>query len=406
MRREKFGASRRTFLSASASAALGLMVDGMAAAARPAGMSPSGAGECPPDPFAGGVRLGTIPLDELEAPSVPMHTILGEGLDARLFTDLSALSFDTLITPAERFFVRTTCPPRARAVAPWTIEVTGLVPRPRTLRLDDLRPLAAPMGTHLIECAGNARSGRFGLISAARWSGVPIAAVLDLASAVPAASHIIVTGIDHDAPSMTSVPGASWVFSREQLLEAGAFLATGMNDAPLTSDHGAPVRLIVPGWYGCACIKWVSAIRFTDDRAAATGQMKEFAARTHQRGVPALAREYEPATIDLAAMPVRVERWRVAGRVVHKIVGIAWGGATRTPAQTIRFNPREPFVPVNGCPGPPAAPLKDSWVLWTHVWRPAAPGRYQIVLKADDPTVRTRRLDLYFYTRTVRIEEV
>ena len=99
-----------------------------------------------------------------------------------------------------------------------------------------------------------------------------------------------------------------------------------MNDGDLPPEHGAPVRLIVPNWYGCSCIKWVSRIDLVGDEEPATSQMREFAARTHQRGMPALARDYEPAVIDLAALPVRVERWRVDDRLVYRVVGIRWGG--------------------------------------------------------------------------------
>ena len=63
---------------------------------------------------------------------------------------------------------------------------------------------------------------------------------------------------------------------------------------PLTPDHGAPVRLVVPNWYGCACIKWVTHVEMVPDDEPATTQMREFAARTHQNGVPARARDYQP----------------------------------------------------------------------------------------------------------------
>jgi hypothetical protein len=204
-------------------------------------------------------------------------------------------------------------------------------------------------------------------------------------------------------PSRTSVPGASWIFSRDDLERAGAFLATHMNGAPLPRDHGFPVRLIVPGWYGCACIKWVDEIAFVPDTAEATTQMREYAARTHQRGQPALARDFAPATIDVAAMPVRVEKWAVDGRLEYRVVGIMWGGDKPTNALQIRFRPDEPFVPVTDCPLPETT---RTWTLWSHAWRPAARRTYQIVLRVDDPSIRTRRLDLFFYVREVRIDEV
>jgi DMSO/TMAO reductase YedYZ molybdopterin-dependent catalytic subunit len=92
------------------------------------------------------------------------------------------------------------------------------------------------------------------------------------------------------------------VFSFDDLERSGAFLATHMSGEPLSLDHGAPVRLIVPGWYGCACIKWVNEPRYVGVEEPATSQMTEFASRTHQDGAPELARDFLPAEIDVAAM--------------------------------------------------------------------------------------------------------
>jgi DMSO/TMAO reductase YedYZ molybdopterin-dependent catalytic subunit len=203
------------------------------------------------------------------------------------------------------------------------------------------------------------------------------------------------------------VPGASWIFSRDDLPRA--LLAMRMNGAPLPRDHGFPIRLIVPGWYGCACIKWVDRIDLVPDEAPATAQMQEFAARTHQdirrlrTSTPPLARDFIPAVIDTAAMPVRVEKWIAGGRVEYRITGIIWGGSTPTNALSIRFKTSQPWTPVDDCPMP-ASTL--TWSLWSHTWRPDAPGRYQIVLKVTDPSIRTRRLDLFFYVREILIDEV
>jgi DMSO/TMAO reductase YedYZ molybdopterin-dependent catalytic subunit len=197
------------------------------------------------------------------------------------------------------------------------------------------------------------------------------------------------------------VPGASWIFSRDDL--ARALLATHMNGAPLPRDHGAPVRLIVPGWYGCACIKWVNRIDLVADEEAATGQMKEFATRTHQNGTPSFAREYVPAIIDTAAMPVRVEKWNAGGRVTYRVIGILWGGSKPTNRLSIRFRSNLTWTRVEDCPLPRST---DAWSIWTHTWQPSDPGRYDIVLRVDDRSIRTRRLDVFFYARSVQIDEV
>ena len=155
----------------------------------------------------------------------------------------------------------------------------------------------------------------------------------------------------------------------------------------------------MPGWYGCTCIKWVNELRFVGEEEPATSQMREFASRTHQDGVPELARAYLPAEIDLAAMPVRVEKWQVSGAIRYRVVGIQWGGAARTDQLDVRFGdgPWEAICTMNAAQGP--------WALWEHEWRPDAPGNYAITLRCADPSISTRRLDSGYYSREVAIDE-
>lgn len=381
---------RRTFLerSAAVGAALWRLVDGVDAQTLRA----------PAD----GRLVRTLPLGRFDSrPTPPLDTLIGSGLDARQFTDLSTLSDESLVVSNARFYVRTTSPQIPRE--PWVVRMGGQVRRPLELPLETLRALVRPAGVNLLECAGNTDPANFGLISAAAWSGVPVAALLDRVTPLSGPWRIRVTGVDHPQSSRSSVAGAAWVFSRDELERSGAFLATEMNGVPLPPDHGSPVRLVVPGWYGCACIKWVSQVELVSNDVPATSQMGEFAARTHQQGAPALARDFEPAVIDLAATPIRVEQWIVNGRLTYRVIGIMWGGAKPTSALTIRFKYNQPFVPVDQVALPTST---ATWSLWSHSWRPESPGRYQVVLRASDPTIRTRRLDIFWYTRDVEIDEV
>jgi DMSO/TMAO reductase YedYZ molybdopterin-dependent catalytic subunit len=353
-------------------------------------------------PLPGGRLVGTLPLgSSTPRQTPPLDRLVGAGLDARLFADLSSLSYETPTLPADRFFVRTAAP---RSLAQGGgVRLGGLVNREATVDDAALSALTEGVGEVLLECAGNTDPTNFGLIGTARWDGVPIGAVLDRVEPRRGATRILVRGVDDPGPARTSVPGASWIFTRDQLEKAGAFLATRMNGAPLPRHHGAPARLIVPGWYGCACIKWVDRIDVVADDAPATSQMVEFAARTHQEGEPSLARDFAPATIDTAAMPVRVEQWRVDDRLVYRVVGIVWGGTKPTSALQIRFQAREPFVAVTDCPQPSTT---RTWSLWSHVWTPVERRRYDIVLRIADPVIRSRRLDLFFYARSVVVNEI
>lgn len=353
-------------------------------------------------PPPGGQLLGTVPFGFPGTPSVPLDRLLGTGLDARLFTDFSSLSTDNPVTPAERFFVRTAAAPTLPSADSWSIALDGLVQEKGALDRAAFEKLERTRGRYLIECAGNADPANYGLMSVADWEGVPVSAILARLRPTNPSHRVLISGWDDESVQpRTSMAGASWIFSRDDLGQA--MLALQMNGAPLTRDHGAPVRLIVPGWYGCACIKWVNRIELVPDDVPPTTQMWEFANRTHQVGPPPLARDYTPAVVDTAATAVRVERWKIGGRIAYRIVGIMWGGAKPTNALAIRFRTGEPWVPVESCPLP-ASTL--TWSLWTHTWRPAEPGRYEIVLKVTDPSIRTRRLDLFYYVRQIQIDEV
>jgi DMSO/TMAO reductase YedYZ molybdopterin-dependent catalytic subunit len=336
-------------------------------------------------------------------PRAPMGEAFGAELDGRLYADLSGLSAEHPVTANEQFYIRTRASRLLDNTKPWEIQLGGLLEKPIVIPMADLNKMSSPMGLHLMECAGNVRSVHFGMISVASWKGALLADVLAKAKAKPDAKRVLISGYDtYAAKSASSISGASWVFTVDELKKAGAFLATEMDGRALTSDHGAPVRLLVPGWYGCTCIKWVNAINFVDDAAAATSQMQEYAARTMQNGVPQAAREYKPALIEQAAMPIRIEKWVVGDKIRYRVVGIAWGGSTPVKNLQIRFNPDEGYVAVDDF----QQAANDPWSFWTHSWTPKQPGTYMIRLHVADPGVVARRLEAGYYMRTVEIAEI
>lgn len=352
-------------------------------------------------PPTGARMLGTVAFGDPSNRGTPLERVLGVGLDARQFTDLSSVSSDHLVTPTNEFFVRTAATAALPRPDSWSIVLGGRVQPSVTLDITALDKRRQPTGRVLIECAGNSDPANYGLMSVADWEGVPVLPLLEGMQETAARQKILISGFDDETTTTrTSIPGASWIFTRDDLRQA--FLALRMNGAPLPPNHGAPVRLVVPGWYGCACIKWVNRIELVADAAPATSQMREYAGRTHQNGPPTLARDYIPATIDTAAVPVRVEKWTADGKVFYRVIGIVWGGSKPTNALAIRFKTSQPWVPVDNCPLPVST---KTWSVWTHTWRPTEPGRYQIVLRVTDPSIRTRRLDLFFYVRDLLIDE-
>lgn len=358
-----------------------------------------GAGGCD-DPLAGAELVGLASFVEEISATFDQKT--GEGLEGRLFTDLSTLDEDALVTDNERFYIRTAASDLL-VTDDWHIALDGLVTTPRSIPIDDLLALVEPQGVHLLECSGNYAGGGFGLMSAADWSGIPLQQILAMAEPLSSATRVLINGFDEYAtlnPNSISTPGASWVFTPAELERA--FLATEMNGVPLPLDHGFPVRLINPGWFGCCNIKWVDRIAWVDDSEPATSQMQEFAERTLQPGTPALAKDYIPATIDQTAVPLRVEKWRQDGAIVYRLVGVMWGGYALTDALAIAFDGGSQ-QPVSLCT---PHQTNATWTLWHHLWRPPAPGVYALSLHIDDPAVPQRRLESGRYLRQVIIDEV
>jgi DMSO/TMAO reductase YedYZ molybdopterin-dependent catalytic subunit len=395
-----YSPSRRDALRALAASGLTTLIDNGTVLAQLAAAQPCA------DPAAAGTLIGTLPLFRGAAPSQSFGVKFGgRGLDARLITDLSLLEPDRLITPNALAYVRTESPEAAAShKGPWTIRTAGLIPRPGTLMLDDLTRSSRSMGAHLFECAGNNNPANFGLMSVAEWDGVPLADLVAQLQPDSRATAVLVSGMDHDGQrSAASVAGASWIFPLASLEQLGAFLATRMNGEAPPLDHGRPVRLAVPGWYGCAWIKWVNEIRLVDANEPATSQMKEFAGRTHQTARHELARDYAPPDIQTAATAVRVEKRRSPSGIFYRIVGIVWGGTKPPEHLAIQMGSGGPWSTFPICPIPRTV---ATWSLWEYHWKPAKTGVFDIALRVPDRDMPQRRLDAGYYVRQVRIDQL
>lgn len=358
-------------------------------------------GQSPRGAFRGGRFLGQIQF--LDEGTTPLDVAIGEGLDGRLFTDLSQVGPDRPTIPNDKFYLRTRASDLLDYRQPWQIRLRGTVKKTGMISIETVRKLSRPAGLHLMECSGNVRAAHFGMLSVAEWSGAPISEILDLAGIQKPSQRVLISGFDdYPESSETSQPGASWIFMADELTAANAFFAITMNGADLSRDHGAPVRLLVPDWYGCTCIKWVNEIRLVDDDAPATSQMREFAGRTMQVGVPELAKEYRPARIEQAAMPVRIEKWSVDSKIAYRVCGIAWGGSRLCGGLEVRFNGDEHFVRVDNF----QQTSNDPWSFWSHAWTPPKRGIYNLQLRLMDDSIPSRRLQKGYYVRSVEITEI
>ena len=153
----------------------------------------------------------------------------------------------------------------------WRLELGGRVERPLSLTLDELRARPAVELTVTMECAGNGRAkldprpfSQPWLVEAvgtARWLGVPLAALLDEAGPLDDAVDVAFTGLDGGVEG-----GVEQRYARAlplaEALASDAVLAYEMNGVPLPPQHGFPLRLVVPGWYGMTNVKWLARRRY------------------------------------------------------------------------------------------------------------------------------------------------
>lgn len=241
-------------------------------------------------------------------------------------TPLSALTGQAVISSG-RFSVRNHFHTPDLDPATWRLQVSGLVERPLSLSLGQLRSMAAQTAVATLECAGNGRSmldphvpgEQWGLGAAGRatWTGVPLTDMLNRAAPQPGAREVLFRGADHGhvegrdgpVPFERSVPLG-------HLHSAGALLAYAMNGEPLSVQHGYPLRLIMPGWYGVASVKWLTEIELTGQAFDGHFQVDRY----HVDGEP-LTRQ---AVRSVITEP-RADETLETGEVV--IRGLAWSGA-------------------------------------------------------------------------------
>lgn len=179
------------------------------------------------------------------------------------------------LTPSSRFFIRNHFDVPVLDAGTWKLTVGGAVNRPRGLTMTDVRSLPARTFNATVECAGNGRSylpppteGNpfgYGAVSAASWTGASLRDVLGPDPFDHSARDVVFIGADRGFEKNV---GAEISFERslpvEVALHPDTLLAYDMNGEPLPVEHGAPLRLLVPGWYGVASVKWLVEIRAQD----------------------------------------------------------------------------------------------------------------------------------------------
>jgi DMSO/TMAO reductase YedYZ molybdopterin-dependent catalytic subunit len=309
---------------------------------------------------------------------------------------LEALRYD--VTPAGLHYLLTHFDIPEVDPAGFRLVVDGRVRAPVTLDLPALR--ARPRVTHRVtlECAGNGRAlleprpvsqpWLTEAVGTADWTGTPLAPLLHEAGAAATAVEVVFTGADHGIERGVEQDYQRSLPLAEALAEE-VLLAYEMNGAPLPPQHGAPLRLVVPGWYGMAQVKWLRGVTVVDTpfegfQNAVAYRLRE---RPDEPGEP-VTRMEPRALVRPPGYPDFMSRVRglPAGRC--RVDGRAWSGFGPVTRVEMTTDGGGSWAPARLEPGDGPPWL---WRRWWYEWD-AAPGRHTLSARATDATGRTQPL--------------
>jgi DMSO/TMAO reductase YedYZ molybdopterin-dependent catalytic subunit len=291
------------------------------------------------------LAVGAIASDWLLAEWFARSNLSYEGM--RTPTNLTSA-----ITPTSDFYVvsKNVLDPTVQ-VERWRLELMGLVRNPTTWDYATLQRMPSESRAVTLECISNEVGGH--LISTAEWRGVTLEALLGAAGGtLPNAAHVIFYGVD----------GYSTSLPLDALLQARTLLAWEMNSHPLPDAHGFPLRAVVAGRYGEQSAKWVTRIELSDHPYKGLYQSQGWSAgqlsTMNRIDAPGSAAALGPITV----------------------AGIAFGGLRAITRVEVSADSGQTWHDAALTP-----PLSDqTWTLWRWMWRPDAPGRYTLVVRATD----------------------
>ena len=274
--------------------------------------------------------------------------------------------------------------------AAWRLELGGRVERPLSLGLDDLRGRAQTELVSTMECAGNGRARMepraisqpwlLEAVGTGRWGGVALADLLAEAGPLDDAVDVVFTGLDGGIEG-----GVEQRYERSlplaEATSADLLLALDLNGAPLPPQHGFPLRLVVPGWYGMTNVKWLARIEVVDAPFAGYQQTTSYRFRrdADDEGVP-VARMAPRALMVPPGEPDFLTRERFLPARPTVIEGRAWSGHGSVE--------RVEFTCDGGGTWHDAAldPLVGRWAWrrWTYAWESPSSGHHVLSCRATD----------------------
>lgn len=279
--------------------------------------------------LAGAAALGAARLAGAAAPELLVLSDYPQTLETPLEY------FDRLITPTDAFFVRSHFgPPRLDPRRP--LKIGGLVEKPYELTAAQLERLPQVTLTAVLQCAGNGRAfisptvpgaqWRHGAMGQATWTGVRVRDLLARAKPKVKTGHLLTAGAD--LSPKPQVPLFHRSLPLERALHPDTLVATRMNGQPLPLSHGAPMRLVVPGWAGDHWLKWLTSLTVSETEGDGFWVQKGY--RIPPTPVAPGAKVTPEQMKPVEVMPVKAVIARADGAVIspgaQEVVGVAFSG--------------------------------------------------------------------------------
>jgi sulfite oxidase len=306
--------------------------------------------------------------------------------------------FNTWITPTERFFVRTHVYNPTVDGARWQLRVEGEVATPLSLSRADLAEFPRAELVSVLECAGNGRayyrpavSGlqwEYGAVGNARWTGIRLLDVLKRAGYKGSAKEVLFNGADVPVGTM---PDFIRAIPLQKAIHPDTLLAFEMNGQPLTLSHGAPLRVVAPGWAGDNWVKWLTNIEV---------RSKEFDGFFMKTAYRHPVRPVAPgATVDPTDMtpvsslgPKSVIVSPIEGQTISpgpvKIRGAAWSGESTVSIVEVSADSGRHWRPAKLG----AEQARYGWRFWESDWSPGRIGSHVLMARATDEAGETQPL--------------
>jgi DMSO/TMAO reductase YedYZ molybdopterin-dependent catalytic subunit len=309
-------------------------------------------------------------------------------------------ALESFTTPNSSFYVRSHFQVPAIDLAAYRLTIEGDVENRCELSFEELRSIAPATRHATLECAGNGRvflvpqvngaQWEQGAVSTARWTGVPLADVLARAGVKSSAVEIIFEGADHGHAKEPPVPPGEIHYAHSIPLAkvTEVLLAYEMNDLPLPPSHGFPLRVVVPGWYGMASVKWVTRIIVSSEKFRGYFRTVDYAYWTEQAGHPVHVPIEEMSVKSQIARPAKNEV--VSRDSDYLITGAAWTGESEIAKVEVSTDGGQTYVPAKLL----GEAVLHAWRLWELSWRtPSEPGFRSIIAKATDARGRTQPIE-------------